>query len=149
MRIKKLLLTLALVVVGLGAVSLFTPKAHALNGSDFNPGHIIDDSVFFNKDAMSVNDIQNFIYSQSGNCDTNHAAGSGAQGATPPWTCLYQYREKVGYGINNIGSPSSNPEGSITAAKIIYNAAQAYNISPKVLLVLIQKESSLVTDNWP
>lgn len=149
MKIKKLLFTFALVVLGVTTLSLAAPKAHALSGSDFNPGRIIDDSVFFNKDAMSVNDIQNFIYSKSGNCDTWHAAGSGAQGATPPWTCLYQYRENTTTHENNIGNPSANPAGSITGAQIIYNAAQQYNISPKVLLVLIQKESSLITDNWP
>lgn len=149
MKIKKLLFTLALVVVGVTTLSFAAPKAHALSGSDFNPGRIIDDSVFFNKDAMSVNDIQNFLLSKVSTCQTNHAAGSGAQGANPPWTCLYQYRENTSTLANNIGSPNSNPSGSITAAQIIYNAAQTYNISPKVLLVLIQKESSLITDDWP
>ena len=105
--------------------------------------------MFFNKDAMSVTDIQNFLLSKVSTCQTNHAAGSGAQGATPPWTCLYQYRENPDTHANNIGNPGANPAGSISAAQIIYNAAQTYNISPKVLLVLIQKESSLITDDWP
>ena len=70
MRFKRLILQLALVAVGLGLLSFAAPKAHALSGSDFNPGRIIDDSVFFNKDAMSVTDIQNFLQSQVSSCQT-------------------------------------------------------------------------------
>ena len=40
--------------------------------------------------------------------------------------------------------------GGISAAQIIYNAAQEYGISPKVLLVLLKKESqNVLNDNWP
>lgn len=147
MKIKKLLFSLALIVTSMVAISFAAPKAQALSGSDFNPGRIIDDSVFYNKDAMSVNEIQNFIFSKSGVCDTNRPTTN--SNYQPPWTCLYQYRENTTTKANNIGAPSSNPAGSITAAQIIYDAAQQYSISPRALLVLIQKESSLVTDNWP
>lgn len=41
------------------------------------------------------------------------------------------------------------PGGAISAAQIIYNTAQAYNINPQVLIVLLQKEQGLVTDTWP
>jgi len=146
-RFKKLLIALAITAVGLGVAAFNAPKTQALSGSEFNPGRIIDDSVFFNKDAMSVTDIQNFIYSKSGNCDTYHATGN--SNYQPPWTCLYQYRENTSTHENNIGNPGANPAGSKTAAQIIYDAAQAYSISPKVLLVLLQKEQSLLTDNWP
>lgn len=144
---RKRLIQLSIIALALGAFALHAPAAHALSGSDFNPGRIIDDSVFFNKDAMSVNDIQSFLQSKVPSCDTNHASGSSSY--SPPWTCLYQYRENTTTHANNIGNPSSNPSGSISAAQIIYDAAQAYNISPKVLLVLLQKEQSLITDTWP
>lgn len=144
---RKRLLKIALVASVLALVNILSPKAHALSGSDFNPGRIIDDSVFFNKDAMSVNDIQNFLYAKSGPCDTNRPTTNANY--QPPWTCLYQYRENTTTKENNIGRPTVNPSGSITGAQIIYDAAQQYNISPKALIVLIQKESSLITDNWP
>lgn len=147
MKIKKLILAIVIIVTGVLALSALSPKAQALSGSDFNPGRIIDDSVFFNKDTMSVNDIQNFLYAKSGPCDTNRPTTDSRY--QPPWTCLYQYRENTTTKVNNIGSPNSNPAGSITGAQIIYDAAQQYNISPKALIVLIQKESSLITDNWP
>lgn len=41
------------------------------------------------------------------------------------------------------------PSGAKSAAQIIWEAAQEYNISPKVLLVTLQKEQSLLTDSWP
>lgn len=144
---RKRLLKIALVASVIALLNLLSPKAQALSGSDFNPGRIIDDSVFFNKDAMSVGDIQNFLYAKSGPCDTNRPTTDSRY--QPPWTCLYQYRENTSTKENNIGRPTYNPPGSITGAQIIYDAAQSYNISPKALIVLIQKESSLITDNWP
>lgn len=36
-----------------------------------------------------------------------------------------------------------------SAAHIIWQAAQDYNINPQVLIVLLQKEQSLITDTWP
>jgi len=41
------------------------------------------------------------------------------------------------------------PGGAVSAAQIIYNAAQQYSINPQVLIVLLQKEQGLVTDDWP
>ena len=66
-----------------------------------------------------------------------------------PYTCLKDYLENTSTHANNIGNPIASVSGGISAAQIIYNEAQNYSISPKVLLVLVQKESSLVTDDWP
>ena len=41
------------------------------------------------------------------------------------------------------------PSGAISAAQIIYNAAQQYGVNPQALLVLLQKEQGLITDTWP
>jgi len=49
--------------------------------------------------------------------------------------------------IKSIGG--TRPSGSISAAQIIYNAAQQYGINPQVILVTLQKEESLITDTWP
>jgi hypothetical protein len=144
---KKRMIKISLVAIAIALINIMSPKAQALSGSDFNPGRIIDDSVFFNKDTMSVNDIQNFLFSKSGPCDTNRPTTDSRY--QPPWTCLYQYRENTTTKVNNIGAPNTNPAGSITAAQIIYDAAQQYSINPRALIVLIQKESSLITDNWP
>jgi hypothetical protein len=44
------------------------------------------------------------------------------------------------------GSISS---GIKTGAQIIYDVSQACGINPQVLIVLLQKEQSLITDDWP
>ena len=56
------------------ATTLALPAANAsaLNGSNFNAGHIIDDSTFTNSTAMSVSQIQQFLNAQV-TCDTNGA----------------------------------------------------------------------------
>jgi hypothetical protein len=51
---------------------------------------------------------------------------------------------------NNYGGKPI-PAGAESAAQLIWDAAQKYSISPKVLLTTIQKESvgPLTTDDWP
>jgi hypothetical protein len=112
------------------------PVAPAADTGQFSAGNIISDAVFFDSDAMSPDDVRKFIELKGMNCRT------GADG-TP---CLKDYRQDTtaraaddyctGYGA---GSQES-------AALIIAKAAVACNISPKVLLVMLQKEQSLVTN---
>ena len=72
----------------------------------------------------------------------------------PPYTCLFEYQQNIETGEDNYGlftddgAPADVEDGQ-TAAEIIWQAAQDYEINPQVLLVLLQKEQSLVTDNWP
>ncbi|MEO7016384.1 MAG: hypothetical protein ABI067_07560 [Leifsonia sp.] len=101
--------------------------------STFNPGNIISDDSFFNPDAMSAADIQLFLDDRS--CQR--------QDSTP---CLAHYR------VDTPSLPAS--AGRCTALRgarnerassIIARVAQACTISPRVLLVLLQKEQSLLT----
>jgi len=134
-------------------IAIFMPKiANAIDSSaiGFNAGNIIDDSVFTNKDTMNVAQIQDFLNSKVPTCDTygtqpsEYGGGTRAEWAAnqslhpnipafyPPFTCLKDYSQ------NNS-----------SAAQIIYNVAQSYNINPQVLIVVLQKEQGLVTDTWP
>lgn len=134
-------------------------SASALSGSEFQAGRIIDDSVFFNPNTMSVNDIQYFLNVKMPNCDTNgskiysgsttRAQHGTSQGYPPPYTCLKDYSENTPtkYAENQLCNYL--PAGHRTAAQMIYDAAQICGINPQVLLVLLQKEQSLVTDDWP
>ena len=72
------------------------------------------------------NDLNNTSYSINGN---------------------YAYGYLLKGEINNING--TIPSGAISAAQIIYNTAQEFNINPQVLIVLLQKEQSLITDTWP
>jgi hypothetical protein len=76
--------------------------------------------------------------------------------ANLPFTCLKEYYE-VPKTTPGPGLPASNangapiPAGAVSAAQLISDAAKAYNISPKVLLVKLHTESAgpLTTDDWP
>jgi hypothetical protein len=172
-----LCLIFALLVFGAGLGSIaFPSRAAAANGTNWQAGHVIDDGVFINKDGMNQAQIQDFLNQKvgtgyygktSGQCDTYGAATSelgggtradygAAHGNPKPFTCLKDYYE-VPKTDPTAGIPASNyggaaiPAGAESAAQIIWEAGQRYSINPKVLLVLIQKESAgpLTTDDWP
>ena len=135
-----------LYIIILGALFLFNGNnVNAASASDFDRANIIDDVIFFDKNTMSVGDIQNFLNSKVPNCDTWH---SGQGGNNPPFTCLKDYRMNVPSRSADIycGGISA---GNKSAAEIIYDASQACGINPRVMIVLLQKEQSLVTDTWP
>lgn len=143
-----------------GGLFLFGRPVAAVSGGDFSAANIIGASVFFNPSSMNAGDVQNFLTAKVPTCDVNgnqpsgHGSYTRAQWGTmngypPPYTCLKDYSQDV---------PSKSADsycgGGITgahktAAQIIFDAAQACGISPKVLIVLLQKEQSLVTDDWP
>lgn len=128
-------------------------ESSAANPNDFRPGNIISDAVMANYNSMNEAEIQNFLNSKN-KCDnrnydlylqytaahptiTWHWEGEPYNGH---FVCLAE--EKFGDNNNEIGTGK-------TAARIIYEAAQEYKINPQAILVLLQKESSLITDKVP
>lgn len=51
--------------------------------------------------------------------------------------------------LKNYFTKNPNTGKLISASEIIYEASQTYKISPKYLIVLLQKEQSLITDPYP
>ena len=152
-----------LVAVAFGIAFLAKDKpATAATASNWEAGRIIDDGVFYNGEDMSVEQIQAFLNSKVTSCDTNgtqmynsyqtnaqYAASKGWPG--PSYVCLKDYYQ-VPRSDQNINNLSTNviPSGAISAAAIIKNAASTYNVNPKALLVLLEKESlNLMKDSWP
>lgn len=164
--VKRLYLPIKyLVVFGILLFSffLYNSSASAVTGSEWQAGRIIDDTVFINKDSMTPQQIQDFLNAKLPTCDTNGTqsvydsvykdtvsrATYGARRGNPiPFTCITQYYENPDTKQNNYGS-TTIPVGARSAAQLIWEAGQAYNISPKVLLVTLQKEQGLITDDWP
>lgn len=135
---------IALAALAAVSASIFINPAQtsAVSGSQWQPGYIIDDSLFFSPNMMGANDIQTFLSAKVPTCDTNHGGGG-------PYTCLKDYTQYVtptspdaycSYGIS---------EGTKSAAMIISEVAWACGINPQVLIVLLQKEQALITDTWP
>lgn len=166
-RLKRISLVGISAVVGVSVVSSLTfsnssPADALVSGANWQAGRIIDDDIFYNGDAMSVQDIQVFLNQMVPTCDTNgtqmyngsmtnaqYAASRGWPG--PAYVCLKDYYQ-VPRSDQNINNLTTNviPSGAISASQIIKNAAVAYNINPRVLLVTLEKESlNLLKDNWP
>jgi len=120
---------------------------HAVAGSQFAAGRIIDDVVFFSTNTMSVGDIQNFMNSKVPTCDTWHVSSDPAN--QPPYTCLKDYRQDTPSRAEETGLCKDYTGGNKSSAQILYDVGQACGVNPQVLLVLLQKEQSLVTDTWP
>lgn len=129
-------------------------RASATSIADFKAGNIISDYVFYNKNAMSAAQIQDFLNHTVGSCDTWGSQkatdwGRGditrAQfakqkwGIDPPFVCLNNYYENPKTGETSYEKGGGWFQGGISAAQIIYDAAQKYGINPQVLLVMLKK----------
>lgn len=156
--IKRILLTLSSLLLALTVIIASSPSISALSGSQFNAARIIDDAVFFNGDSMNPQQIQHFMNTKMPACDTNGTAPyagttRGAYGTSrgypPPYTCLRDYVISVPSRAADSYCSGSIAGGVKSSAQIIYDVGKACNISPKVILILLQKEQSLVTDSWP
>ncbi len=134
-------------------------KAHAANPANFSAGRIIDDQIFFDPAGLSQSEIQNFLNAKVPTCDTNGNQMYGSTGLTrkqyaatkgysTPFTCLKDYVTQT---VSKPADAYCNgyPQVQKTAAEIIYGVSQSCGINPRVLIVLLQKEQGLVTDDWP
>lgn len=113
-----------------------TRDAQAADGGLFNPGYIISDQAFYDSTSMTAGNVQSFIQSKGAGCRANDlpclkdvVVNWPAQGGT-------SYCAPIGAGSGNAG-------------QAIAVVSQACSISPRVMLVLIEKEQSLVTRSSP
>ncbi|TFD86272.1 hypothetical protein [Cryobacterium serini] len=134
-------LTGAIAAILLGAVLTSFPlptsveKATAAVGADFQAGNIISDQNFFNASSMSEGDIQNFF--QSKTCTPRDGV-----------SCLKDYTVTTpttpAVGAGHCGQYTGGTNEP--ASRVVWKVAQACGISPAVLIVLMQKEQSLLTN---
>lgn len=109
----------------------------------FNPGNLISDAVFTNKNTMTEAQIQAFFNSKVARC----LGGKDENGKAI--VCLKDFK------ITSVTRPAdqycSGYSGAAneSAARIIYRVAQACDINPQVLIVMLQKEQGLITHTWP
>lgn len=133
LSLRSLVVAVLLVVPALASVS--TP-AQAADLSQFKPGNIISDAVFFNPSTMTEADVQAFLNARGRPCS------SGA-------ICLRSYVDVMPARAADAycaGYAASGPEA---AARIIVRVAQSCGVNPQVLLVMLQKEQGLITATAP
>jgi hypothetical protein len=116
-------LTAAAALTSLCAVFAFVSPALA---ATYNPLDVIPYDTWRASGSMSTEDIQSFLDSQSGPLKSYKTA---------------DYHDPT---LIDDSAPThhSTPK---TAARIIWEAARAWNLNPKVILATIQKEQSLLT----
>jgi len=151
---KKFSAVLSLLLLFIGSNSVFAAEA-----SLWRAGNIIDDRSFYNNLEMTADDVQRFLNDRVPSCDNwgskvysgsqTRAQFSAAQGRPAPFTCLRDYFENPTTKENNSQDFRHRPAGGLSAAQIIKQAADTHNINPKVLIVTLQKENSLISDDWP
>lgn len=129
--VAALLLTVGAVVAPPSA-----PAASAANASDWDPGYIIDDAIFYDSSSMTATDVQTFLNGQVRSC----ASG---------YTCLKDYAQSTDNRPADAFCNGYTASSRQTAAQIIDNVARSCGISQRVLLVLLQKEQGLVTATAP
>ena len=119
----------------------------AANLSRFDPGYIISDYQMSNYNSMNESQIQAFLKSKNSCNDTNIGRATAGDKVwyfsemSPPRT----WHVKDGHFV----CMADEVFDGGTAAHIIYRAAQDYRINPQVLIVLLEKEQSLVRDTFP
>jgi len=115
-------------------------KAEAVTGSEFNPGLIISDAVFFNSGALNEAQTQAFLEAMAPSC-------AGANGVT----CLKNYVTSSSDRAASASANCSAYQGAPNerASRIIVKVAVACGINPEVLLVMLQKEQGLITKSSP
>ena len=110
------------------------PQASAADAAEFDPGMLITDELFFDGRAMTVAQVQSFLDEKGRNCTSN---------------CLRNFAQATQSHAATSRCDGYTGRSRETAAEIIVNVANSCGISPKVLLVMLEKETSLVTMNGP
>ncbi|WP_062519092.1 LGFP repeat-containing protein [Demequina silvatica] len=135
--LRRALLLAAATLAGAVAFTLgSTGDAKAADGSDFDPGMIIADSLFFDGDAMTISEIQGFLNGKVATCQSGY-------------TCLKNYKQTTTDIPADAFCKGYTGAKNQSAATMIRKVGKSCGVSQKVLLVLIQKEQGLVTHTWP
>ncbi|MDJ0324894.1 hypothetical protein QMG61_14110 [Cryobacterium sp. PH31-AA6] len=132
----------ALVLAGVLAATLLSvvspvQTATAADGALFEPGNIISDAVFFDGQSMDAGAVQSFLSAKVPNCRAGY-------------TCLKDYSQDTPSraAVSN-GCTAYAGRANESAAAIIARVGVACGISPKAMIVLIEKEQGLISDTWP
>lgn len=113
-----------------------TQQAEAATASHFNPANIISDAVFFNGGDMGASVVQDFLNQQYQGCESGY-------------TCLRDFKQTTPNRGSDAMCGSYTGAANEPAASIVSKVGVACGINPKVLLVTLQKEQSLITHTQP
>jgi hypothetical protein len=115
-----------------------TAHTATINGVTFDPGYIISDPLFYDRNAMTQPQIQAFLARMVGKCSTSSCLN-----------LLYSTTSDRPADRTICTAYKTDSDRRELASMIIFKVQQACGISAKVLLVTLQKEQGLITDKAP
>lgn len=133
-------------IILLSALTLFfcSPTlAQTTIDPQFDPGNIISDDEVLDSNSLSLNQIQNFL-NQKGSYLANYTTIN-AHG-TAGKTAAEIIHDAA---VNNYDCDGATLSDSPTEAEKQLQCRRVNTVSPKFLLVLLQKEQSLIEDSTP
>lgn len=135
-KMRKIFVTVAICSM----VLTLAPTAFAQGGPvdpAFNPGFLIPDEAFEDVGTFgSAEGIQKFL----------EMKGSVLANASPVF--LAKLKEPDSLTKVGLEDPQANLTRLRTAAELIYDAGKKWGLNPQVILVLLQKEQSLITGSF-
>lgn len=135
--------TLMALVASLFVAVPATASPYRPTAAEFDPGNLISDAAFFDRNAMTEEQIQRFLDIKIGTCNNANCLNV-LKMDTPDKPVL---RTDVTTGRLLCSAYTGGPQES--AARIIYKFQQACGISAKVILVTLQKEQGLLNNRAP
>ncbi len=131
--------TMLIIIASIAALCSNSDTAKA----EYSASYVIDDNVFLNSTAMSANDINDFLINK----------GSWLANYVIPEYVSVPYPLASG-GLAYVNARQVNTvTGHIlynkTVAQLIYDECIEHNVNPRVILTILQKESSAITKNQP
>ncbi|MBD8468420.1 hypothetical protein IFU30_19290 [Plantibacter sp. CFBP 8798] len=137
LRIPAVLASIALLAGLFTVAPVVAQPASAAVASDFQAGNIISDALFYDGGAMTAGQVQGFLNSARPSCRSGY-------------TCLKDYGQATPSRAAVAGRCAAYAGSALeSAATIIAKVGAACGISQKVLIVMLEKEQSLITDDWP
>ena len=149
---RALLTVGALIILGVAGAITPAPSANALSAQEFEPGNIISDEFFYDGFAFAAAQTQEFLNARMPRCtigDPGREAGIPLGSTQIASQCLRDFKMNTQTRAASAYCGAYLGGSQESAAQIIAKVGAACGISPKVLLVMLEKEQSLVTDSWP
>ncbi len=149
------LLVIALLVAGITPALQAAPAEAASISDGFQPGRIISDELFYQGSAMTTAEVQAFLNKQVSNCrigDPGYKPGDlspSGSGNRIASACLKNFKMTTQSRPADAYCKAYAGAANESAAQIITKVGQACGISQRVILIMLEKEQSLVTDSWP
>jgi len=133
----KFYLIFGLISAAILGSTFLPPKAQA----DYNMNLIVSDAYFTNYNSMTAAQINNFLIAQ-GSVYANYVI---PRNIDVPYPYAGGHWDTVL--VEQINSGTSEIFYGKTVAQLIYGEAQTHHINPRVILAIMQKESSTITQS--